>query len=128
MKTIRDKVRYVMAEQKEVNKNNERNSSSPEEYGLLDQLLDKFIMKVDDAEGSWRRERDEKTTREEGLVEVGEQMEAKTTLSTLERRGKYEWELTIYRKERPCKRHIRWVKGGSAARAQAPKEMERDGT
>lgn len=77
---MRDKLSYMIAERRESNKKNERNSGNLEEVGPLDQLLDDSITDVDNTKVALRSERDETTDREESLLAAGEQIQ-QTALS-----------------------------------------------
>lgn len=75
MKTMRDKLRAVMAERRETNKRNANSSGIAEEVGPAEQLLDDMLLEVQESEEARRNERDCATAREDALVAAGDQIQ-----------------------------------------------------
>ena len=75
MKTMRDKFRAMMADRKETNKRYANSSGIDEVIGPADQLLDDFLLEVQESEESRQKEREEANAREEAMASAGEQIQ-----------------------------------------------------
>lgn len=75
IKTMRDKLRCMMADRREVYKINANSSGIAKTIGPAEELLDDFLHEVQELEEARARERNETTAREETLIQAGEQIQ-----------------------------------------------------
>lgn len=102
VKTMRDKLLPMMADLRGENKRNARISGTVEDIDFAEQLLDYFILEVDETDEKRSKKYDSRTAREESLVAAEEdiQRSAVTRRQTVGDSG------TGSTRSTPCKRCI----------------------